>query len=88
MSSLPAMGSPPAMSAYESDETKPTSGDEQNPFNEENEAHLQSRTIAQSMYTNGGDALQERTECTLKMNSTIESHLRRRVIAQREVHNC
>jgi hypothetical protein len=30
----------PGMSAYESDETKPTKGDEQNPLNEENEAHV------------------------------------------------
>jgi len=56
------MSNLPEISAYESDEMKPTSGEEQNPLNEENEANLQSRTIAQTKYTNGGDALQERTK--------------------------
>jgi len=67
-SSLPGMSSLPGISAYERDE--------QNPLKEEKEAYSRSSMIAASKYTNGGDALQERTTSTLKMkNSTIESHL-------------
>jgi hypothetical protein len=51
MSRLPGMSSLPGMSAYESDEMPPTYGDEQNPLNQENEAHSQSRKIAQSNHT-------------------------------------
>jgi hypothetical protein len=43
MRSLPAMNSQLGMSAYKCDETKPAEGNEHNPLNKKNEAHLQSR---------------------------------------------